>query len=86
MHCSILLDLDNFECLRKSLPAESEAVSAVAQAGIFQPGKRFPNGAALIECSETEARALLSHAESHCPDSVPAISKAFGILKPFKLD
>ena len=83
MDRSILLDLASFDCLRKTVPAESKAAAALAQAGIFEKGERFPNGAALVECTEKEARELLTHAETHCPESVPAISQALRVLKPF---
>ena len=77
MNRSILLDTASFDCLRKTVPTESKAAAALAQAGIFEKSAQFPTGGALIECTEAEARELLAHAQTHCPDSVEVISKAF---------
>ena len=81
MDLSILLDMASFDCLRTTLPAESTAAAALRQAGVFEKGRRFPGGAALIECDEKEARELLAHAQTRCPESVQAITKAFRVAK-----
>ena len=83
MNRLILLDISSFNSLRQAVPTESLAAKAIAQAGVVGKGGRYPDGTALIECTESDARELLQYAEKHCPDAVPAISKVFRTLKPF---
>jgi hypothetical protein len=84
MNHSIILDILSFNHLRRILPAESAAAKAIAQAGIFEKSERFTDGAALIECTEAEARELLAFAEQHCPKAVSAISRSLQRLKVFR--
>lgn len=77
MILKIFIDKQNFDCLKRSLPAGSIGVAALNQAvHIANIISARASSNAVVTCDDVEARDLLTHARSNCPGAVAAIAEA----------
>jgi hypothetical protein len=72
-----------YDCLRRYVPEDSHAATALKNA-VKLDGSLLPTEF-LFQCDENDAQILLETARQHCPDAVWEIQLALEICAPLEL-
>jgi hypothetical protein len=77
MQVTIFLDIDEVFRFCQLIPARSSASEAIGRAIHTREYWGSVGQDVAVECDDSEARTLLSYAQSHCPSAVDKIRRAF---------